>query len=188
MMPGQELETVEDQESEESAESEKEAVDDIEDIQIEPTGDELGGDLFDSVDEADESGGDDADSESGDGEESMGPATVGDSALGDTINDGAARLAVVGLSEGDFDGDGSPDALEDELREVFEAFRLGHFGSQAAEKHILSPGDSEIDPVWGLLGSLLLAGAITLMMRPDGSEKMGEFRETVENLTGGLEL
>lgn len=157
---------------------------DIEEATIEPTEEELGGGLFDSVDEADEQE-DDED----DGEEtqtsSQSPA-VDDTALDDVINDGAARLAIIGLTAEDFEGTQTPSDLENELREVFEAFRLGHFGSRAVEKHVLAPGDKEIDPVWGLFGAMLMAAAITLMMRPDGTEKVGDLREVAERITGGM--
>jgi hypothetical protein len=103
-------------------------------------------------------------------------------ALKTSINEGAARLAVVGLDEDEHDKDG----LEDEFTEVFTAFRLGHFGAHTADEYILS-GDDDIDPVWGLLGAMLLCSTVVMVRRPDSDEitdsikmKMNDARKQVQ--------
>lgn len=155
---------------------------DVETVEIEPSEDELSGGLFDGVDDADEESDAEATETAESGESTAGPSVGGD-ALADVINEGAARLAVVGLSEEDFENDGSPGELEDEFCEVFAAFRLGYFGQEAVEKHVLAPSEGEIEPVWGLLGSAALAAAVALSMRPDGSEQLSDMAETL-NLDG----
>jgi len=162
--------------------------DDVETVEIEPSEDELSGGLFDGVDDADKASDAEATEtgKTGDSGESgtttAGPSVGGD-ALAEVINEGAARLAVVGLSAEDFENDGSPGELEDEFCEVFTAFRLGYFGQEAVEKHVLAPSEGEIEPVWGLLGSSALAAAVALSMRPDGSEQLSDMAETL-NLDG----
>jgi len=96
------------------------------------------------------------------------------------INDGAARLAVVGLDDGDEKED-----LHDEFTEVFEAFRLGYFGSRFMEEYVFAADDEEVDPTWGLLGAAACCTALVIWMRPDGDEMVGRAREAVENLAGG---
>lgn len=158
---------------------------DVETVEIEPSEEELSGGLFDGVDDADEESGAEhaqTDENSESGATTAGPSVGGD-ALADVINEGAARLAVVGLSEEDFEDDGSPGELEEEFCEVFAAFRLGYFGQEAVEKHVLAPSEGEIEPVWGLLGSAALAAAVALSMRPDGSEQLSDMAETL-NLGG----
>lgn len=159
--------------------------DDVETVEIDPSEEELSGGLFDGVDDADnESGAEHAQTdEDGESGETTAGTSVGGDALAEVINEGAARLAVVGLSEEDFEDDGSPGDLEDELCEVFGAFRLGYFGQDAVEKHVLAPSEGEIEPVWGLLGSAALAAAVALSMRPDGSEQLSDMAETL-NLDG----
>lgn len=126
-----------------------------------------GDDLFDDVEDAE--GTDDGDGEDGDPFDLDG-ATGG---LEDAINDGAARLAVLGL-EGD-----EQTELEDEFQEVFGAFRLGHFAALTTEEYVLSDREDEIDPAWGLLGSALVCGAVVMCMRPDGDEQIERMKEAV---------
>jgi len=185
-MSGSEAKEIEDDplEGPTGDESSDDGDDEVETVEIEPSEEELDSGLFDGVDDADEQSGAESPQSDGSGETTettTGPSVGGD-ALADVINEGAARLAVVGLSEEDFE-EGSPGELEEELCEVFGAFRLGYFGQEAVEKHVLAPSEGEIEPVWGLLGSAALAAAVALSMRPDGSEQLGEMAETL-NLGG----
>lgn len=145
-----------------------------------------GGDLFDGVEDAQEA---DESADDGDGgEESEGGTDNPEDVLGgldgksaqmeSAINDGAARLAVVGLDEDD------QDDLEGEFTEVFEAFRLGYFGSQVFEEY-MAPEGEDVAPEWGLLGAILCAGAFVIWMRPDGEEKVQAMKEAVEGLING---
>jgi len=95
------------------------------------------------------------------------------------INDGAARLAVLGLDD--------VDGLESEFQDVFEAFRLGYFGSAFFEEYILVGDDDDLNPAWGLLGSSACCLAVVLWMRPDGEDQILRFREAVSRLGGGSE-
>lgn len=104
---------------------------------------------------------------------------AGGSQLEVAINDGASRMAVIGLEE--------RDELEAEFQEVFEAFRLGYFGSRFAEEYVLVDADEEIDPAWGLFGSALCCLAITLWMRPDGDEQLERLQAAVGNILGEVE-
>lgn len=96
------------------------------------------------------------------------------------INEGAARLAVVGLED-----EGEKEDLEDEFTEVFEAFRLGYFGSRFAEEYVFATDDEEVDPVWGMVGAVLVCGAFVVWMRPDGEEMVSQAKSAVEGLIGG---
>jgi len=146
-----------------------------------------GGDLFDGVEDAQDAdnsddGGDD-DSEDSEGstdnpEDVLGGLDGKSAQMESAINDGAARLAVVGLEEDE------QDDLEGEFTEVFEAFRLGYFGSQVFEEY-MAPEGEDVAPEWGLLGAILCAGAFVIWMRPDGEEKVQAMKEAVEGLING---
>lgn len=130
------------------------------------------GDIFDGVD-GDDSGGD----------ESAEPAETRTSGLAQDINRGAARLSVVGLDdewETD-DGTRKKQDLQDEFEEVFEAFRLGHYGEIVTEEYLLAEAE-DIHPVWGLCGAMLICAAVVMYRRPDGDQlvetgkmKLGDF-------------
>jgi len=90
--------------------------------------------------------------------------------LEDTIVNGAARLAVVGLPES-FEAGGrvqSKQSLQTEFEEVFEEFRLGHYGSAVAREYLFV--DEDVDPLWGFAASALACAAIVYWMRPDSDE------------------
>lgn len=160
---------------------------DVEEVQVELTDDELGGGLFDGVEESesdDESGSESSESDSPDDVEV--PEGGNLDGLEAAINEGAARLAIVGLAEDDFDDGKTPDDLEGEFLEVFEAFRLGKYGAQTLDEYVLGPDDEEVDPAWGLAGSMLLAAALVVWMRPDGDERVSELHSAVDDLAGGL--
>ena len=167
--------------------------DDVNEETVEVTEDDLGGGLFSGVedggDESDESDGESGGSDDDDGQdvEAIADGLEGNAAaMEGAINEGAARLATVGLTESDFeDSELTKDSLEEEFTETFEAFRLGYFGSRAAEKYILEPADGDVSPAWGLAGSMLMALAMTVWLRPDGDRAVSKAREAVENLTGG---
>lgn len=124
------------------------------------SGDDIG-DIFDGVDDEDESGG-----------EAPEAAPTRSSGLSDDINSGVARAAVIGLDEEWQTPSGdtrTKDDLETEFRETFEAFRLGHYGSIVAEEYLLEDAD-DIHPVWGLLGAAIISAAVIVYRRPDGDQ------------------
>jgi hypothetical protein len=100
--------------------------------------------------------------------------------LDEAINEGFARLAVVGLDDGQ-----QKDSLEMEFCEVFEMFRLGHFGSQAVSEYILTDPDEEVDPLWAFAVSLTLSTALVVYMRPDRDEIVASARDSVTRFTDG---
>lgn len=93
------------------------------------------------------------------------------------IVEGFARLAVVGLE------DHEQDDLEDEFVDVFEAFQLGHYGDRVLHEYVLV-GDDDVNPIYGLMGSMLLCTALTLYMRPDGDQIVTDARERLLELRG----
>lgn len=167
---------------------------DVAEAQVQLTEDDLTNDdgLFDGVEEsetAQETGEEpEAESEEDDEANEIADGLEGNAAaMEEAINEGAARLAVVGLTDEDFeDSNLDKESLETEFQETFSAFRLGFFGSQAIDEYVLSPADDEVDPVWGLAGAVLMAGAMSVWMRPDGDEKLGELREKLSDLTGEI--
>jgi hypothetical protein len=178
---------VEDVEAEPDQEApEPEGEPDVEEVDL--TEDDLTGsadDLFTGTDDAQGGGSDDTqadDSEDSDDSSDEDPLDALDArgeSMEEAINDGAARLAVVGL-----DDDEQSD-LQEEFTEVFEAFRLGYFGSRFMEEYIFAADDEEVDPTWGLFGACLTCCAFVVWMRPDGDEMVGKAREAVENIAGG---
>lgn len=146
--------------------------------EVELTDDDFGGggDLFDDVEDADDRD-DDLD-----GDESDDPLDALDDrgeALEGAINEGFARLGVAGLPEDD------QDDLEGEFTEIFEAFRLGYFGSRVVEEYVFVDGEDEVDPAWGFAGSAFCALAIIVWMRPDGDEQLARVTDSVGNIAGG---
>ena len=170
---------------------EMEAPDEVAEVEL--TDDDLEGeasDLFTGTEDgATDSGDTDAAESDESGDESEDDSEPGD-ALGDlgdrgeslesTVNEGAARLAVVGLED-----DEEKDALEDEFTEVFEAFRLGYFGTRFMEEYVFTSDDGEVEPTWGLLGASLCCLAVVVHMRPDGDEMVDRAKGAVENIAGG---
>jgi len=135
-----------------------------------------GGDLFDDIEDAD----DDPDTDDdGDGDDPLDALDDRGEALEGAINEGFARLGVAGLPEDE------QDDLEDEFSEIFEAFRLGYFGSRVVEEYVFVDGDDEVDPAWGFAGSAFCAFALILWMRPDGDEQMKRITNAVGNISGG---
>lgn len=184
---GESLEEAEELAEEASGESEApepEGEPDVEEVDL--TEDDLGGDAADlftgtddatsSSDDQDDEDSDDEDSDDGDALDALGQR--GES-MEEAINDGAARLAVVGLD------DDEKEDLQDEFTEVFEAFRLGYFGSRFMEEYVFTDEDEEVDPTWGLLGACLTCTAFIVWMRPDGDEMVESAREAVEGVVGG---
>jgi hypothetical protein len=142
-----------------------------------------GSDLFTGTDDADESAGsadassDESDDETGEDEplDALGERGEG---MESAINEGAARLSVVGL-EGE-----EADDLEKEFSEVFKSFRLGYFGSRVMEEYVFTDEDEEVDPAWGLFGSVLTCAALVVWLRPDSEEIVEQTREAVANISG----
>lgn len=169
---------------------------DVDEVTVDLEEDDFGGDLFDSVDDVDDAG-DSAQSSassSSDGD-SDGDAPLdgvdelegANAEMEAALNEGAARMGVIGLTEEDFeDSNLSKDELREEFEQTFEAFRFGHFGSQMVEEYILKPADGEVSPVWGFVGAAMMAGAMMIWMRPDGDEKVEAAREAIGNIAGGV--
>lgn len=133
--------------------------------------DDYGGDnLFDDVEDAESDSSSSTSSESSDVMDGLDAATGG---LSSAMNEGAARLAVVGLE------DDEKEELEQEFTEVFGAFRLGHYAGRCAEEYVLSDTDEEVDPAWGLLGSVLVCSAVVMWMRPDGDEQIEQLKQAL---------
>lgn len=155
--------------------------------EVDLTEDDLGAggsDLFagdetsDSSSSSSSSSSDDSEDETPDDPLGLDAADDMDAIVG-AINEGAARLAVVGLE------DDEKDDLMGEFEETFAAFRLGHFGAQAADEYILS-GEDEVDPVWGLLGTAMLCAAFALWTRPDSEEQIERMKDAVGGITDGV--
>lgn len=107
-------------------------------------------------------------------------------AVSDSINEGAARLAVVGLPE-QFEHNGEmtfKDDLEDEFLEVFETFKLGEYGEKAADEYLNVEGD--IDPLWGFTASMAVCAVLVVHMRPDGGEIVGKAEAQISQMAGQL--
>jgi len=137
-----------------------------------------GGDLFDGLEGASEDAGD-SETETGNVGTPLDALDDRGEALEDAVNDGAARLAVVGLEDNEREG------LEDEMREVFEAFRLGYFGAEFAEEYIFVQGEDSIDPAWGFAGAAFACLGVCLWMRPDGDEQFARMKDALGGLAGG---
>lgn len=99
----------------------------------------------------------------------------------EAINQGSARLAVVGLDE----ADGKED-LRQEFEEVFEAFQLGHYGNRVMHDYLLH-GAEDVNPVWGLAGSAMLCSVMVVYMRPDGDEAVSKVKDRLQRLREGGE-
>lgn len=173
---------------------------DVNEASVELGEDDLSGgesSLFSGVEDSENATGESAESggesDAGDEEDAdpLGDMTGGldgnAAALEDAINEGAARLAVVGLTEDDFGEDSamSKESLEEEFSETFASFRLGYFGSQTIDQYVLQPADGDVNPAWGLCGAMLMAAGMAAWMRPDGDEKVAAIRETVEGIIAG---
>jgi hypothetical protein len=175
---------------------------DVDEVELELSEQDLGGDLFDGVEDAqdadtdasnDVAGGegiqadDDQDDVDEDEEEPVADGLEGNAeAMEDAINDGAARLACIGLQDDDLDDDMATGDLEAEFVETFEAFRLGYYGSRVVDEYLLAPDEDEVNPAWGLAGSALMALAMAVWLRPDGAEKVRAARESIEGLADGI--
>lgn len=175
---------------------------DVDEATVDLDGDDLmggGGDIFDGVEGAERNGGGESDSSSDDGDEGDDGGAADEAGFGgiadglegnaaeleEAINEGAARLGVVGLTDDDFeDSDLTRDDLETELRETFQAFRLGYFGSRSVETYVLEPADGDVSPAWGLAGSMLMAAAMCVWLRPDGDEAIDRVREAISGIGG----
>jgi len=137
--------------------------------------------LFSGTEGADESQESD-ESDDGDSDDAGGLDDLAGAAaqMEQAINEGAAELATVQLPE-----DEDRDELRDEFLGVFEAFRLGHFGSKAVEEYVLVSDGDEVDPLYGLLGAMLACGAFVLWMRPDGDAAVQRAKDALGNIAGG---
>ena len=131
--------------------------------------------IFDGVDEGESESNDTPD-----------PAETKTTGLAQDINNGVARLSVVGLEDEWMAPDGtekSKSDLEDEFREVFETARLGHYGEKVIDEYLMVDAE-DIHPVWGLCGALLICAAVVVYRRPDGDQLI----ENTKNKLGQAEL
>lgn len=155
-----------DEEPEDTAESSSSEEPDVAEVDLGE--DDFGGDdLFDDVEDADDDG------DGGDPLDEL-EQTVG--AVEGAVNSGAARAAVAGLED--------EEELQEEFEDIFGAFRLGHFADQFADEYLFVDGE-DIDPAWGLFGSMLCCCAVVLWMRPDGDEQIERLQSAVSGISGG---
>jgi hypothetical protein len=187
----------EDNEAEESAEEsvEESSVDDEDVDMVQTNVSESGVDpegFFDDVEEdagnadASESIFDGVDEGESESDDTPDPAETKTSGLAQDINNGVARLSVVGLEDEWMAPDGSEKSksdLEDEFREVFETARLGHYGEKVIDEYLMVDAE-DIHPVWGLCGALLICAAVVVYRRPDGDQLI----ENTKNKLGQAEL
>jgi hypothetical protein len=162
----------------------------IEEIEeIEPTSEEVdGGSLFDGVEDAESSSDSDDDdasdghsASSGDGPSDDSDGTAGTPQFEQAINQGAARLAVVGLDEDEHE----VDELEAEFHEVFATFRLGHFGAETIDEYVMVDDDEDVNPAWGLAAAIAGCVAFSLWVRPDGDEQIKRAKEAINSIANG---
>jgi len=157
------------------------------DLTDDDLGDGASSDLFtgtedsESSSESSESSSDDAGDEPGDdaGDPFEGLGERGES-LESVINEGASRLATAGIED-----DEERDDLEGEFEHIFEGFQLGYFGARFANEYVFVDDDSEVNPAWGLLGSVLVCAAFVVWMRPDGDDLVERAKDAVSGIIGG---
>jgi hypothetical protein len=113
--------------------------------------------------------------EAGDIDEMLGEGEPEQHSFEEPIIEGFARMAVIGLD------DDEKDELESEFVDVFEAFQLGHYGDQVLHEYVLV-GDDDINPLYGLAGSMLMCTVLTVYMRPDGDEIVSNVRDRMAEL------
>lgn len=94
------------------------------------------------------------------------------------INEGTARLSVVGIEDETKKTD-----LQDEFEEVFEAFQLGHYGNRVMHDYLLH-GAEDVNPIWGLAGSAMMCTVLVVYMRPDGDEVVSGVKERINEFGG----
>jgi hypothetical protein len=115
------------------------------------------------------------DEAAGDIDEMLGDEPPEQHSFEEPIVEGFARMAVIGLD------DDEKDELEPEFVDVFEAFQLGHYGDQVLHEYVLV-GDDDINPLYGLAGSMLMCTVLTVYMRPDGDEIVSSVRDRMAEL------
>lgn len=152
----------------------------FDDVETETKGSSADNDLFDGV----ETG-----SSGSSGDSNTEPAETKTTGIAADINRGVSRLAVVGLDDEWETEDGKTRKkkdLQNEFEEVFEAFRLGHYGSEVIEEYLMLE-DEDIHPVWGLVGAMLICAAVVVYRRPDGDQLIdaGKVRLGSVNLPTG---
>lgn len=117
----------------------------------------------------------------------MGGMDITDGTLPTTLNEGAAKLAVLGLPE-EFEHHGETKTkqdLQDEFEEVFETFKLGEFGAEVAEEYLFVEDDG-VDPLVAFTCSLALCTVIVAMSRPDSDEIVSKAKSRFDGMAGGV--
>ena len=130
-------------------------------------------DVADAFDDVDLGGDDDTEQAAG-----MDQPDLASSGIADTINEGAARLAVVGLD------DPEKSDLEAEFVEVFEAFQLGKNGARFADEYLMVEGE-QVDPAWALASTAMACALFAIYMRPDRDEQLEKLAQAVGGIGGG---
>ena len=123
--------------------------------------------MFDGVEEpvdGDVDGDVDVPEDDGDLAENLFGTSQADGEIATAVVDGLAAVSCYGLDE-----ETSAD-LEARYQHIFTQFRVGHFSERVIEEKILTGGVEEVDPVWGLVASLLVATVFVIATRPDGTE------------------
>lgn len=142
----------------------------VEDSAADAPADEPERDPSEFVDESVLPGGDE-------GESGPDAPSLGDSEVASAINEGAARMAVVGLE------DEEKEELEAEFEEIFEAFRLGYFGGEVADEYLMVDGE-DVDPIWGFATSMMACAVFAVYMRPDSDEQLEKIADAVGGIGG----
>lgn len=112
----------------------------------------------------------------------MGQPDLADSGVAVAINEGAARLAVVGLE------DPEKSDLEEEFTEVFEAFGLGKNGARFADEYLMIDDGEQVDPAWALASTAMACAIFAIYMRPDRDEQLDKLAGAVGNIGGAGNL
>lgn len=184
------------------ADAQPESSADVEESTVDLSDDDLGGSsLFSGVEDSESTSSsssadaddqdDDQDDGDDDGDEPDAEGLVDGldgnaGAMEDAINGGVARALVTGITDDDFGEESTMDkkALQEELEETAEAFRLGYFGSQVVDEYFLAPDGEEPSPAWGLAGACLMMLGMAVWLRPDGDEAVERLRGAVGDLSG----
>lgn len=93
--------------------------------------------------------------------------------LAQSINDGSARLAVIGLEDED-----EKERLQEEFQEVFKEFKLGYYAEETLQEYVLTQ-DEDVPPVWGLIGAMVMCTTMVIIRRPDGDEVLDSIKERI---------
>lgn len=97
--------------------------------------------------------------------------------LEESIINGAAALAVLGLED-----EAEKNALEEEFSYVFEQFDLGYWGGEFLEEYVFVSPENDTDPAFVLMGQLIAATALVLFRRPDGKDQVMKLKDRIKEI------